>query len=78
MFLKKSENITKLRELTDMLCKSDYEDIDKYKEIIEEIQTVIEAEDNIIQAQKSQNSKLKCYESMCSKIKIILNKLKLA
>lgn len=73
-----NENIIKLKELSDRICKYEMneEAHEKfYVDIINEIKNIVDEESNNV---KSDVDKLNSYERMCYKIKIILNKLKLA
>jgi hypothetical protein len=78
MVLKNNENISKLRELTEKLCNNEFENeaID-YKEIVNEVKDIIATENENVHDEKNQANKVKCYENMCSKIKIIFNKFKI-
>ena len=70
-----SENILKLRELNQRLT-SETEHPDEYKKIVNELKEIVECgKQEIIETTTSTN-KIKCYENMCSKITMILNKLK--
>lgn len=73
-----NDNIIKLRELTDKICKGEVNDDELFKQIIDEIKAVLDAEEDNLATIKSNTKKVKCYEDMCSKIKIILNKFKLS
>ena len=65
-----SENILKLRELTDKLCAISDEDI---TEKIYEIKSVIKENEEELKVLKGDKNKVKCYESLFNKIKNILN-----
>lgn len=73
-----NENITKLRELTDKICKGEVSDDNLFVEIIKEIKAVIDEQEKDLLSMQSNVKKIKCYENMCSKIKIILEKFKLS
>lgn len=73
-----NENIMKLRELTDKICKSEVNDDNLFVKIIKEIKTVVDEEERNLSSIQSNVKKVKCYENMCSKIKIILEKFKLS
>jgi len=67
-----SENILKLRELTNKICK--YHDGD-YEKVLRNVKSVVEeCEEEALQL-TSQN-KIKCYEKMCLKINNILINIK--
>ena len=70
-----SENILKLRELNQMLT-SETEHPDEYKKIVNELKEIVECGKQEIIDTTTSTSKIKCYENMCSKITMILNKLK--
>ena len=73
-----NENITKLRELTDKICKGEVSDDNLFVDIIKEIKAVIDEQEKDLPSMQSNVKKIKCYENMCSKIKIILEKFKLS
>ena len=64
-----SENIIKLRQLTDEICN-----IHPVNEsIIENLKNIIESGSNKILSSKTERTKLKYYEQMFSEIKKIIN-----
>jgi len=71
-----SENIVKLRVLVDELCKHDINQTDEYKNTLRSIKEVIDLESNNVTEDKE--SRILCYEKMCSTIQIILKKIKIA
>lgn len=71
-----SENILKLRELNHKLTTESYKS-EEYVKIADEIKEIIELGNLEINESKSATSKVKCYESMCSKIILILNQIKI-
>lgn len=73
----KSENLIKLKELSDKLCNVNSEDDVQYKDAVNEIANIVEVSEDVIVDEDNTNDKLKCYEIMCSKLKIILNKFKI-
>jgi alpha-N-acetylglucosamine transferase len=73
----KSENLIKLKELSDKLCNVNSEDDVQYKDAVNEIANIVEVSEDVIVDEDNANDKLKCYEIMCSKLKIILNKFKI-
>lgn len=70
-----SENILKLRELNQKLT-SESEHPDEYKKIVDELKKILECGKQEATETTTSTSKIKCYENMCSKITMILNKLK--
>jgi hypothetical protein len=70
-----SDNLIKLKELTEKMCE--FDENDTYYNSIKEIK------ENILQFEKdltinpTQKNKLSCYEKLHNKIKNILNKTKL-
>jgi len=70
-----SENILKLRELNQMLT-SETEHPDEYKKIVNELKEIVECGKQEIIDTTTSTKKIKCYENMCSKITMILNKIK--
>jgi hypothetical protein len=69
-----SENILKLRELTDKICRVSPNG--DYEKVLKNVKSVIEeGEEEASQLTTSQN-KIKCYEKMCLKINNILNSIK--
>lgn len=76
-----SDNITKLRVLVNELCEKDNNQkiIEEYKKILFKIKQIIDVEnDKVINVSVDDDNRLKSYEKMCSKIQIILNKIKIA
>ena len=65
-----SENIIKLRMLSDELCKTQD---DEYKVIVKKLKLIIENGKKDIEELKTPTTKFKCYESMCSSITTLLN-----
>jgi hypothetical protein len=77
----KNENLKKLKLLADELCQHDFSkefSDERYKSIVTEIKAIIDSGDDNVLNQKSKYEKLKCYETMYSKIKIILSKIKIS
>lgn len=66
-----SENILKLRELTEKIGKSN--PINNDSLVIEDLKNVLEEVKEQVSHSNSPNSKLKCYEKMCEKITNIIN-----
>ena len=69
-----SENILKLRELNQKLA-SEKEHPDEYKQIVNELKEIVEFGKQEIIETTTSTKKIKCYENMCSKITMILNKI---
>ena len=66
-----SENIIKLRKLTNDICE--LESSNDYERVLKTLKEIInEGEHQMIKSSTSQN-KIKCYETMCAKITKILN-----
>lgn len=67
-----SENILKLRELTERLSKND-SDIE-YENIVKKLKKIVDDGRHVIETSDTQ-TKIKCYESMCQNITTILNNI---
>jgi hypothetical protein len=72
----KNENLIKLKELSDKICDAQANKTN-YKEAVDEMVDVIEHSEDIIEDEKNADNKIKCYESMFSKLKLILNNFKI-
>jgi hypothetical protein len=73
-----NENIKKLKELSDKLCDfSNSSNENSSINIISEIKNIVEIENKNISSNNNKDEKIICYENMCSKIKIILNRFKI-
>jgi len=70
-----NENILKLRELTDKICKSNIDDYD-YKMVVDELKKVIKDGKVEIERSLSDEKRINCYESMCVTVMNIINKVK--
>jgi len=70
-----SENILKLRELTEQICIR--ENNDEYKEIVLQLINILDEGKEEIANSKTIKNKVKCYESMCITITKILDKIKI-
>ena len=68
-----SENILELRKLSVKLCENNS---DKYKEIILDVQKVVESGKVEIAQEKISKQKIKCYENILNTITKLLQKLK--
>lgn len=66
-----SENILKLRELTEKMCT--IKPNDKIVNLVEDI--IAEGVEEVVKS-KSDKNKIKCYEAMCYKITNILTSIK--
>lgn len=69
-----SENILKLRELTNKICKSPNSD---YENVLKNVKLLIEENEEEISNLTTSLTKIKCYEKMCLKINNILNSIKI-
>lgn len=69
-----SENILKLRELTEKIQKEKKED--EYKLIVKKLKSIVDAGKGEISKSESTESKIKCYETMCSTITNLLTNVK--
>lgn len=70
-----SENILKLRELTEQICNR--ENQDEYKEIVLQLKDILDDGKEEIANSKTVKTKVKCYESMCMTITKILSNIKI-
>jgi hypothetical protein len=64
-----SENIIKLRKLTEQICSVENDEF-----VIEQIKDIIDRGTELIMSSKTEKTKLKYYEKMFSEIKLIINK----
>ena len=69
-----SDNLKKLRELTEKLSTNGTED---YKKIVIKLKTMVDDGKKTIEAATTPQNKIKCYETMCSTITEILKGVKL-
>lgn len=74
MISKPSDNILELRRLSEKLCETTHPDY--YKDIIDEIQKLVECGKAEVIQEKTTKEKIKCYENMCMNITKILQKIK--
>ena len=74
-FRSDNDNLTELKVLVEKMGRNRYYD-EGYELAISDIAKVINEADLNIKNQKNRYTKLKCYENVCSKIRIILNKIK--
>ena len=70
-----SENILKLRALTEQICSR--ENNDEYKEIVLQLKEIVNEGVEEISNSKTVKTKVKCYETMCMTITKILNNIKI-
>ena len=68
-----SENIVKLRELTNKLCDLPN---DNYKNSIKEIKSIVDEVETEIVTKKTPQAKIKCYIVMYETIKTLLGNIK--
>jgi hypothetical protein len=68
-----SENILKLRELTDKLCNVSN---DESREVLEKLKNIIYENKKMIDSYKTERTKLKCYEDLCNTIIGLLTETK--
>ena len=68
-----SENILRLRELSNKLYSNEEDD---YKDLVKEIKKVVETSKEEISVNSAPKEKVKCYEKMCTTITNLLQKLK--
>ena len=69
-----SENILKLRELTNKICKSPNSD---YENVLKNVKLLIEENEEEVSNLTTSLTKIKCVEKMCLKINNILNSIKI-
>ena len=69
-----SENILKLRELTEKICKVSPDS--EYETVLKSVKTVIEEGEEEPSRLTTSQTKIKCYEKMCTRINNILNSIK--
>ena len=70
-----NENILKLRELTDKICKTSPDEND-YKLVVNELKKVIKEGKEEIDKSINDETKVNCYETMCMAVINIINKIK--
>lgn len=66
-----SENILKLRALTEKMCDISHEK--DYEEVIKKLKLTVNEGKEEIKVLSSAQSKVKCYEKMCNNIITLLN-----
>ena len=64
-----NDNLERLRELSDELCKTP---ANEYKSIVRKLKGIVDSGKKEINSSASPQTKIKCYESMCEKITILL------
>lgn len=72
---KVSENILKLRELTEKISKTDRED--EYKILVKKLKQIVDEGKSQIHESTTSQSKINCYEKMCSMITSMLSTVKI-
>jgi hypothetical protein len=70
-----SENILKLRILSDEICSR--QNNDGYKEIVLNLKNILDSGKKEIISLKTIKTKMKCYENMCVNITNILDNIKI-
>ena len=73
---KVSENILKLRELTEKISKTDRKE-DEYKILVKKLKQIVDDGKSQIHESTSSQSKINCYEKMCSMITSMLSTVKI-
>ena len=69
-----SENILKLRALTEQMCLQAPDN--DYKEVVLQLREIIDICKEEIENTKNTKTKIKCYETMCFSMANILNNIK--
>ena len=69
-----SENILKLRELTEKICSVSPKG--EYETVLSDVKSIVEKSEDEIEKTLSSNQKIKYYEQMCKKINNILKNVK--
>lgn len=67
-----SDNILKLRKLTEQICNIEPSE-EEEEDVIEKLKNVIQKTSDSILSSKTERTKLKYYEKMFSEIKTIIN-----
>lgn len=70
-----SENILKLRELTEKMCETPHEK--DYEDIIKKLKSTIKEVREEVNVSPNASSKVKTYEKMCNTIITILNTIQI-
>lgn len=68
-----NENLLKLRELSEELSNKKSDDTTDYSVIVKKLKTIVDSGKKEIEGSKTPQSKIKCYESMCTTITTLLN-----
>jgi hypothetical protein len=71
-----SDNILKLRALTDRLCSVEHVSDVQYKDVLKKLKSLIGEGKKTVDTANSEQSKIKCYETMCITIMKILEDIK--
>lgn len=69
-----SENILKLRELTEKMYKEHKED--EYKIIVKQLKSIVDKGKGELAKTDCEESKIRCYETMCTTITNLLTNVK--
>lgn len=70
-----SENILKLRELTEKMCDMSHEK--DYEDVIKKVKKTIDEGTEEVNVSPNAQTKVKCYEKMCNTIITLLSTIKL-
>jgi hypothetical protein len=70
-----SENILKLRALTEKISAENNND--DYKVIVKQLKSIVDGGKTLIEESKTPQSKIKCYETMCTTITNLLSNVKI-
>jgi hypothetical protein len=71
-----SDNILKIRALTEQICKEENTDLE-YKKVVRQLKNIVDEGVKEIEISETPKTKMKCYENMCKTIKTLLNSIKL-
>jgi hypothetical protein len=71
-----SDNILKLRALTERLCSIEHVDEIQYKDVLKKLKSLIGEGKKTVDTANTEQSKIKCYETMCITIMKILEDIK--
>lgn len=69
-----SENILKLRKLTEKIDKQ--KKTDDYESIVKQLKEIVDEGKSVIEQSKTEKTKIKCYETMCATITNLLTNVK--
>jgi hypothetical protein len=71
-----SDNILKLRALTERLCSIEHISDVQYKDVLKKLKNMIDDGKKTVDTADTEQSKIKCYETMCITIMKILEDIK--